>query len=63
MNKKRKVGRPPNHPRIRCIEKNKIYDTYEEAARDIGGFRTKVRRCCYKKQRHHHDYHFEFVDE
>lgn len=60
---KRRRGRPANHPKIRCVENNKVYDTYEEAARDIGGYRTKVRRCCHKLQKHHHDFHFEFINE
>lgn len=60
---KRKVGRPPNHPKILNIELGTVHDTYESAAREIKGYRNKVYLVTRGVQNHHHGYHFEYVKE
>lgn len=57
---KRKRGKPVTHPKIKCSN-GKIYDTYTEAAKDIGGSRFGVMKCCCMGQSHHHGYKFCFT--
>ena len=61
--KKRKVGRPPNHPKVRNVETGMVHDTYESAAKEINGYRGQVYLVANGVQRHHHGYHFEFVED
>lgn len=61
--KKRRPGRPSNHGKIKCHENGKIYDTFVDAAKDIGGFACKVYLVAHGGQSHHHGYHFDFVKE
>lgn len=53
-------GRPPKHPKILCLENGKVYDTYKEAAEDIGGDRTGVYRCAIGYRKSHHGLHFMY---
>lgn len=60
---KRRIGRPSKHGPILCIENNKIYDTYTAAAKDVGGFASKIYLVANGVQSHHHGLHFEFLKE
>ena len=51
MEKKR--GKPVTHPKVCDLNTQKVYNTYTEAAYDIGGTRFGVMRCCEGLQRHH----------
>ena len=58
-----KRGRPVSHPKVKCVENGHIFDTYTEAAESIGGSRKGVSFCTQGLQRHHHGYHFIFVQD
>lgn len=60
---KRKPGKPVTHPPVRNCETGETFETYTEAGEAVNGDRHGVRRCAEGTQRHHHDYHFEFVQE
>lgn len=59
--KKNKRGKPVVHPPVYCEETGKVYDTYTEAANDIGGTRWGVMKCCCMGQKHTHGCHFKFT--
>lgn len=59
----RKRGKPVVHPPVLNIETGKVYRTFKEAAEDICGDRSSVRRVCEGIQEHCHGYHFRFVSE
>lgn len=58
---KRKRGKPVTHPLIIHVESGKVYKEYTQAAKDIGGSRHGVRRCCEGTQRHHHGQHYIWI--
>lgn len=60
---KHKRGKPVIHPKVKNVNTGKTYDTYTEAAADIGGDRSAVMRCCYKMQHTHKNCKFIFVEE
>lgn len=57
----RKRGKPVTHPPILCVETGKVYDTYTEAAKDIGGSRFGVMKTLNWGQRHTHGFHFKYI--
>lgn len=38
-------GRPVNHPKVMVMQTGKVYDSYEAAAKSIGGNRGNVLQC------------------
>lgn len=60
---KRKRGKPVVHPRIIDINTGKVYDTFTEAAEDICGDRSSIRRVCDGIQSHCNGHIFRYVDE
>lgn len=63
MKTTKKRGRPSNHRPILCVENNKVYSTYTAAAKDVGGFASKIYLVANGVQSHHHGLHFEFSKE
>lgn len=59
----KKRGKPINHPQIVDLNTQKIYNTYTEAANDVGGSRFGVMRCCEGYQSHHKGHIFVFYVE
>lgn len=57
-------GRPINHPRVLVIETGEVYDSYEDAAKAIGGRRSGVYACLRGtgNRRTHMGFHFRFVE-
>lgn len=60
---KRKRGKPVVHPRIIDIITGKVYATFTEAAEDICGDRSSIRRVCDGIQSHCNGHIFRYVDE
>lgn len=62
--KRDKPGRPPNHPRILIVELGVVVDSYEEAAKLIGGNRGAICNILTGtgNRSTHMGYHFKFVD-
>lgn len=60
---KRKRGKPVVHPRIIDINTGIVYDTFTEAAEDICGDRSSIRRVCDGIQSHCNGHIFRYVDE
>lgn len=60
---KKKRGRPPNHEKIINVQLGTEHDTYESAAKEIGGYRNKVYLVCKGVQSHHHGYIFCYKRE
>lgn len=60
---KRKRGKPVVHPRIIDINTGIVYDTFTEAAEDIRGDRSSIRRVCDGIQSHCNGHIFRYVDE
>lgn len=67
MEEKRRVGRPPNHPKLINLNTGRIHDTYASAERELKergvktAHRSKVMMVCQGVQTHHHGYKFKFV--
>lgn len=66
MEEKRRVGRPVNHPKVLIVELKETFDSYEEAAKRIGGNRGAI---CNILKNHlktgrkvHMGYHFKFTE-
>lgn len=59
-----RVGRPVNHPRVMINETGEIFDSYEDAAKAIGGRRSGVHACLRGtgNRRTHKGYTFKFVE-
>lgn len=59
-----RVGRPINHPKVMIVETGEVYDSYEEAAKAIGGRRSGVHACLRGtgNRRTHMGYTFKFVE-
>ena len=57
----KKMGRPRKYDKVLCVETGIIYESCEEAAKDIGGFRNKVYLTAKGRQSHHHGFRFKFV--
>lgn len=60
---KRKRGKPVVHPRIIDINTGIVYSTFTEAAEDIHGDRSSIRRVCDGIQSHCNGHIFRYVDE
>ena len=61
--KRRKRGRPVNHPRVVNPNTGKTYDTFTEAGADCGGTRWGVMRACEGYQRHHRGIKFRYEED
>ena len=59
---KRRPGKPVVHPRVYCLETNRSWDTYTEAAEEIGGNRFGVMRVCRGINKTHKGLHFIHTD-
>ena len=51
----------PHRRAVKCIETNKIYDSMIQAAKDIGGIDTGVRRACIGERKTYKGYHWQFI--
>ena len=60
---KRKRGKPVVHPRIIDINTGKVYTTFTEAAEDIHGDRSSIRRVCEGIQSHCNGHIFRYVED
>ena len=60
---KRKRGKPVVHPRIIDINTGIVYGTFTEAAEDIHGDRSSIRRVCDGIKSHCNGHIFRYVDE
>ena len=63
---KRRVGRPITHPRILIVELGEVFESYDEAAKRIGGNRGAISNILNNYlprggRQTHKGYHFKFV--
>lgn len=58
-----KRGKPVKHPKIVDLSTGIVYNTYTDAAKDIGGSRYGVMRCCEGLQSHHKGHIFIYMIE
>lgn len=56
-------GRPPVGKKILIIETGEIVNSYNEAAKKVGGNRGNVYLCLIGMRRNVNGYHFRFVKE
>jgi hypothetical protein len=62
-NKRKRPGKPVNHPPIINLDTGEVFETYTEAGRSVGGSRFGVMKCCTGLQNHHYGYKFRFIKE
>lgn len=67
MEEKRRVGRPVNHPKILIVELDKVVESYEEAAKAVGGNRGAICNILNnyipgRGRKIHKGYHFQFIE-
>lgn len=53
----------PHKRKVRCIETNIVYESFAEAARQMGLNRTKIVSCCTGSRKSTGGFHFRYADE
>lgn len=61
--KRRKRGKPVNHPRVINPQTGEEFETFTEAGEACGGNRWGVMRACEGYQRHHRGIKFRYKEE
>lgn len=56
-------GRPVNHPKIKVDQTGAVYDSYEAAAKAVGGHRGNVLQCLRGLRQRCNGYTFSYVQE
>lgn len=56
-------GRPCNHPKILIIETGEVVNSYNDAAKKVGGNRGNVYLCLIGMRRNVNGYHFRLLKE